>query len=112
MRRWQVRVLPSALMETAGLQDKRRPAILFFVACLVSYHGSYHNGISKTQKSLDDGSAARILADHDVGIEHNDEGVEVSIALGGVRGWRVGAPPGASAPIWRRSPRREPRTCR
>jgi hypothetical protein len=48
IRRPQVRVLPSAQQETAGLQDKRRPAIPFFVACLVSYHGSYHNGISKT----------------------------------------------------------------
>jgi len=37
-----------AQQKTAGLQDKRRPAILFFVACLLSYHGSYHNGISKT----------------------------------------------------------------
>jgi hypothetical protein len=33
--------------------------------------------------NLDDGPAARVFVDHDVGIEHGDEGVEVSVARGG-----------------------------
>jgi len=33
--------------------------------------------------NLDDGPAARVFTGHDVGIQHGDEGVEVSVARGG-----------------------------